>query len=63
MTETAKADVLLIGAPKKLTVERLEAFTTMHVLERANNADVLVAEVGPRVQGDIACKVTAIEQS
>ena len=60
MTETAKADVLLIGAPKKLTVERLEALSTLHVLERANNADVFVAEVGPRVRAAVVTGAPAV---
>jgi lactate dehydrogenase-like 2-hydroxyacid dehydrogenase len=45
-----KADVLLVGVPKKLIVERLDAFVNLHVLENAKDADALVALVGPRVR-------------
>src|SRR4051794_18158406 len=41
-----RPDVLLIGTPKKFTVDKLETFVSLHVLERARNADSLIAEVG-----------------
>jgi lactate dehydrogenase-like 2-hydroxyacid dehydrogenase len=44
-------DVLLIGAPKPYTVERLRALFPLHVLAHAADADALVSEVGPRVRG------------
>ena len=46
-----KAEVLLIGEPKKLIVEGLKTAFTVHVLAEAKNAEALIAEVGPRVRG------------
>jgi lactate dehydrogenase-like 2-hydroxyacid dehydrogenase len=48
-----KLDVLLVGAPKKYTVDRLEEFVALHVLERANDAEGLIDEVGPRVRAAV----------
>ena len=45
-----RPDVLLIGTPKKFTVERLETFVSLHVLERATDADSMIADVGPRAR-------------
>jgi lactate dehydrogenase-like 2-hydroxyacid dehydrogenase len=45
-----KADVLLVGVPKKLIVERLEPLVALHVLEQAKDADALLAAVGQRVR-------------
>ncbi len=46
-----KAEVLLIGVPKKLIVDGLKSAFTVHVLAEAKDADALIAEVGPRVRG------------
>jgi hypothetical protein len=46
-----KIDVLLIGAPKKLIVDKLGALFTLHVLAQATDADALIADVGRRVRG------------
>jgi hypothetical protein len=46
-----KAEVLLIGVPKKLIVDGLKSAFTVHVLAEAKNAEALIAEVGPRVRG------------
>ncbi len=46
-----KAEVLLVGVPKKLIVEGLKSAFTVHVLAEAKNAEALIAEVGPRVRG------------
>jgi lactate dehydrogenase-like 2-hydroxyacid dehydrogenase len=48
-----KLDVLLVGVPKKFTVERLEAFVALHVLERADNPEAMIREVGPRVRAAV----------
>jgi lactate dehydrogenase-like 2-hydroxyacid dehydrogenase len=45
-----KADVLLVGVPKKLIVDSLEALFTLHVLAQARDAEALIADVGPRVR-------------
>src|SRR6476620_142900 len=42
-----RPDVLLIGTPKKFTVDKLETFVSLHVLERATDADSLIADLGP----------------
>src|SRR5262249_31283509 len=46
-----KADVLLIGVPKKVIVDGLSAAFKLHVLKAATSADALMAEIGPRVRG------------
>jgi lactate dehydrogenase-like 2-hydroxyacid dehydrogenase len=46
-----KAEVLLVGVPKKLIVDGLKSVFTVHVLAEAKNADALIADVGPRVRG------------
>lgn len=46
-----KAEVLLIGVPKKLIVDRLGALFTLHVLAQAKDAEAVMADVGPRVRG------------
>jgi lactate dehydrogenase-like 2-hydroxyacid dehydrogenase len=48
-----KPDVLLAGVAKKFTVEKLGSFVTLHVLERATDADALIAEVGSRVRAAV----------
>jgi len=45
-----RPDVLLIGTPKKFTVDKLETFVSLHVLERATDADSLIADLGPRAR-------------
>ena len=45
-----RAEVLLVGAPRKLIVDRLGALVTLHVLAHAPDAEALMAEVGPRVR-------------
>jgi lactate dehydrogenase-like 2-hydroxyacid dehydrogenase len=46
-----KAEVLLIGIPKKLIVDGLEAAFTVHVLKEAKNAGAMLADVGARLRG------------
>ena len=46
-----KADVIVIGVPKKLIVEGLKAAFNVHVLAEAKNTDALIAEIGPRIRG------------
>jgi lactate dehydrogenase-like 2-hydroxyacid dehydrogenase len=46
-----KADVLLIGVPKKVIVDGLSAAFNLHLLKDAKNADALIAEIGPRIRG------------
>lgn len=46
-----KAEVLVVGLPKKLIVDGLGAAFKVHVLATANNPDALLAEVGPRLRG------------
>jgi lactate dehydrogenase-like 2-hydroxyacid dehydrogenase len=45
-----KAEVLLIGVPKKLIADGLKAAFTVHVLAEAKDAAALIAEAGPRVR-------------
>jgi lactate dehydrogenase-like 2-hydroxyacid dehydrogenase len=45
-----KAEVLLIGVPKKLIVDGLKAAFTVHVLAEAKDAAALIAEAGPRLR-------------
>ena len=45
-----KAEVLLIGVPKKLIVDGLKARFTLHVLPKDAGADAMLADVGPRVR-------------
>ena len=42
-----RPDVLLIGTPKKFTVDRLETFVSLHVLEHATDADSSSQTSGP----------------
>jgi hypothetical protein len=46
-----KAEVLLVGVPKKLIVEGLKSAFTVHVLAEAKNAEAFIADVGPRIRG------------
>jgi lactate dehydrogenase-like 2-hydroxyacid dehydrogenase len=46
-----KTDVLLVGVPKKLIVDRLGALFTLHVMAQAKDPDGLIADIGPRVRG------------
>jgi lactate dehydrogenase-like 2-hydroxyacid dehydrogenase len=46
-----KTDVLLVGAPKKLIVDRLGELFTLHVLEQAKDPEALMDGVGPRIRG------------
>jgi lactate dehydrogenase-like 2-hydroxyacid dehydrogenase len=46
-----KAEVLLVGVPKKLVVEGLKSAFTVHVLAEAKNPEALLADVGPRIRG------------
>jgi lactate dehydrogenase-like 2-hydroxyacid dehydrogenase len=48
-----KPEVLLVGAPKKFTVEKLQEFVTLHILERAKDGDSLIREVGDRVRAAV----------
>ncbi len=47
---TEKADVLLLGVPKTLTVERLGSMFTLHVMAHAKDPEALLRDVGPRVR-------------
>jgi lactate dehydrogenase-like 2-hydroxyacid dehydrogenase len=46
-----KAEILLIGVPKKLIVDGLRAAFTVHVLAESKDREALLAEAGPRVRG------------
>jgi lactate dehydrogenase-like 2-hydroxyacid dehydrogenase len=48
-----KLEVLLVGAPKKFTVEKLREFVTLHILEHANDGDALIREIGDRVRAAV----------
>ena len=45
-----KAEVLVVGIPKKLIVDGLKERFTVHVVPRDERADALLAEVGARVR-------------
>ena len=45
-----RAEVLLVGAPRKLIVDRLADLVELHVLAHAPDSEALLAEVGPRVR-------------
>jgi lactate dehydrogenase-like 2-hydroxyacid dehydrogenase len=45
-----KAEVVVIGIPKKLIVDGLKERFTVHVLPK-EGADAMIAEIGPRVRG------------
>ena len=45
-----RAEVLLVGAPRKLIVDKLGALVTLHVLAHSPDSEALIAEVGPRVR-------------
>jgi len=45
-----RAEVLLIGVPKKLIVNELKANFTLHVLPKDDTAGAMLAEVGSRVR-------------
>ena len=45
-----RAEVLLIGVPKKLIVNELKANFTLHVLPKDDTAQAMLADVGPRVR-------------
>lgn len=46
-----KADVLLIGVPKKIIVGGLRDRFNLHILKDAKDADAFLAEVAPRIRG------------
>jgi lactate dehydrogenase-like 2-hydroxyacid dehydrogenase len=46
-----KADVLLIGVPKKIIVDGLKDRFTLHVLKDAKDPEALIAQVGSRIRG------------
>lgn len=46
-----KADVVLIGVPKKLIVDGLQALFNLHVIPKDKSADELIAKIAPRVRG------------
>ncbi len=47
-----KADVVLIGVPKKLIVDGLSCAFNLHLIPKdAKDAEALIAEVAPRVRG------------
>jgi lactate dehydrogenase-like 2-hydroxyacid dehydrogenase len=54
---TGRIDVLLVGAPKPLVVERLGELFNLHILARAKTPEDLLADVGPRVRA--AAVITA----
>ena len=45
-----KADVVLIGVPKKLIVDALSAQFNLHIIGK-DNAEAIIAKVGPNVRG------------
>ena len=45
-----KAEVLLIGLPKRVVVDGLKEQFTVHVLPRDEQAEAMLANVGPRVR-------------
>jgi lactate dehydrogenase-like 2-hydroxyacid dehydrogenase len=45
-----RAEVLLVGVPRKLIIDGLGALVTLHVLAQAKDAEALIADVGPRVR-------------
>ena len=45
-----KAEVLLIGLPKRVVVDGLKERFTVHVLPRDEQAEAMLANVGPRVR-------------
>ena len=45
-----KAEVVLIGVPKKVIVDGLNALFTLHVLPKDKDAEAMLAEIGPRVR-------------
>jgi lactate dehydrogenase-like 2-hydroxyacid dehydrogenase len=46
-----KAEVILIGLPKKTILEGLQKHFTVHVVQQAKDPEALIAEVAPRVRG------------
>jgi lactate dehydrogenase-like 2-hydroxyacid dehydrogenase len=46
-----KADVVLIGVPKKLIVDGLGALFNVHVLPKGGDAEAIIAKVGAKVRG------------
>ncbi|HEY5607698.1 MAG: 2-hydroxyacid dehydrogenase [Xanthobacteraceae bacterium] len=45
-----KSEVVLIGVPKKVIVDGLNALFTLHVLPKDKDAEAMLAEIGPRVR-------------
>src|SRR5919106_3586880 len=45
-----KADVVLIGVPKKLIVDGVNGPSNLHVLPNGDGAEAIVAKVGPKVR-------------
>jgi lactate dehydrogenase-like 2-hydroxyacid dehydrogenase len=46
-----KAEVIVIGVPKKLIVEGLKQHFSIHVLSEAKDPEALINEIAPRVRG------------
>jgi lactate dehydrogenase-like 2-hydroxyacid dehydrogenase len=46
-----KAEVVLIGAPKKLIVDGLQAAFNLHIIPRGPEAEAVIAKVGANVRG------------
>jgi lactate dehydrogenase-like 2-hydroxyacid dehydrogenase len=46
-----KADVVLIGVPKKLIVDGLKDVFTLHIADHSTKAEPLLANVGSRIRG------------
>ena len=49
-----KADVVLIGVPKKLIVDGLKDVFTLHIAEHSTKAEPLLSQVGSRVRAAFA---------
>ena len=45
-----KAEVLLIGVPKKLIVDGLNSAFKVHVLAEGQGAEAMIADIGPRIR-------------
>src|SRR5262245_2167445 len=50
-----KADVVLIGVPRKLVVDALSGPFNLHILPKGNEAEAIIAKVGGKVRGAAVC--------
>jgi len=54
-----KAEVILIGAPKKLIVDGLQAAFNLHIIPRGPEAEAAIAKVASEVGKPASAKDTA----